>query len=220
MPVPSTSLPPRGLLRDEVRAKLRDAIVDGTLAPGEQLRDAELSAWLGVSRTPVREALLDLARSGLVLAQPGRSTIVAPIDGRAQRDAASVVAAMHRIAVIESTPQLTDDDIDRMRRANDAFVAAHATGDTAAALRADHDFHAVAVDRADNEAVRTVLALYGPILERAERLRFSSDEADASAARHAELIRHCAARDAESAAAVAEGLWLDLLADTTTQETA
>lgn len=213
MPVPQTSLPPRGLLRDEVRTRLRDAIVDGTLAPGEQLRDVELATWLGVSRTPVREALLDLARSGLVLALPGRSTVVAPVDDDKVRDAAAVVAAMHRVAVVEATPRFTDDDIDRMRQANDAFLAAHDAGDTSAALAADHAFHAVAVERADNEAVRTVLALYGPVLERAERLRFASNDATASAARHAELIRHCAARDAQAAASVAEGLWLDLLTD-------
>ena len=51
-----------------------DAIVDGTFAPGEQLRDLELAGWLGVSRTPVREALLRLAEAGLVVAEPGRST--------------------------------------------------------------------------------------------------------------------------------------------------
>ncbi len=70
---------PRALLRDDVHARLRDAIVDGTLAPGEQLRDVELAERLGVSRTPVREALLELARAGLVTATPGRSTVVAPL---------------------------------------------------------------------------------------------------------------------------------------------
>ena len=54
----------RSLLRDDVFARLRDAIVDGTFAPGEQLRDLELADWLGVSRTPVREALLRLRRPG------------------------------------------------------------------------------------------------------------------------------------------------------------
>ena len=71
MPVPSVTLPPRPLLRDEVYERLRDAIVDGTLAPDEQLRDTELATWLGVSRTPVREALLELGRSGLVRSLPG-----------------------------------------------------------------------------------------------------------------------------------------------------
>jgi DNA-binding GntR family transcriptional regulator len=214
MPVPSMSLSPRPLLRDEVRVRLRDAIVDGTLAPGEQLRDAELAAWLGVSRTPVREALLDLARSGLVYALPGRSTVVAPVDEAEVRNAVSVVAAMHRVAVVESTPILTDADVEAMRAANAAFVAAHEAGDTAAAHAADRAFHAVALERAANPAVDTVLALYGPVLERAERLRFGSHDATTSAARHAELIEHCAARDAVAAASVAEGIWLELLSTT------
>lgn len=211
MPVPATSTPPRPLLRDEVLQRLRNAIIDGTLAPGEQLRDAEVAQWLGVSRTPVREALLELARSGLVSASPGRSTVVTPIDGADVRDAAAVVAAMHRVAVVEAMPAFTDADIERMRQANAEFTAAHAAGDAAAALAADDRFHAVAVDRADNTAVRTVLALYSPVLQRAELLRFGSHDAAASAARHDELIRHCAARDAAAAAAVVERIWLDLV---------
>ena len=92
MPVPPISLAPRPLLRDEVFDRLRDAIVDGTLAPDEQLRDTELATWLGVSRTPVREALLELGRSGLVRSLPGRSTVVAPLDAASVRDAQTVVA--------------------------------------------------------------------------------------------------------------------------------
>ncbi|MFS0868006.1 GntR family transcriptional regulator [Microbacterium sp. 179-B 1A2 NHS] len=191
--------------------RLRGAIIDGTIAPGEQLRDAEVAAWLGVSRTPVREALLELSRSGLVSALPGRSTVVTRIDDADVRNAAAVVAAMHRVAVIEAMARFTDADLERMRIANADFVAAHAAADAVAALAADDRFHAVAVDRADNTAVRTVLALHSPVLQRAELLRFGSHDAEASAARHEELIRHCAARDAAAAAAVAERIWLDLV---------
>jgi DNA-binding GntR family transcriptional regulator len=88
---------PRALLRDDVHARLQEAIVDGSLAPGEQLRDAELAERLGVSRTPVREALLELAQAGLVQATPGRSTVVAPIDPGALRDAQAVVGALHAL---------------------------------------------------------------------------------------------------------------------------
>ena len=71
MPVPTSPSPLRpSLLRESVHDRLRDAIVDGTLAPGEVVRDTELAAWLGVSRTPVREALLRLGESGLVRAAP------------------------------------------------------------------------------------------------------------------------------------------------------
>lgn len=80
MPIPSKSgvePPKRTLLRDTVFEKLRDSILDGTLQPGERLHDAEIEQWLGVSRTPVREALNELARIGLIESSPNRYTRVA-----------------------------------------------------------------------------------------------------------------------------------------------
>lgn len=210
MPVPTTPPPRRTLLRDDVYARLREAIVDGTFAPDEQLRDAEIAAWLGVSRTPVREALLELARSGLVLSTPGRSTVVAPIEVDAVRDARAVVAALHALAVRAAVPRLTADDIERMRRANTDFAAAHASGDTDAALRADAVFHEIAVAASGNAVIRSVLAQYEPVLQRAERLRFASAEGSDSVARHEALIARCAAGDAEGAARVAEQTWQSL----------
>lgn len=210
MPVPSEILPPRGLLRDDVFARLRDAIVDGTLAPDEQLRDGELAAWLGVSRTPVREALLELGRAGLVRAIPGRSTVVTPIDERSVRDARAVVAAMHALAVREAVPRLREEDLGRMRRANVAFAAARSAGDIDTALRADADFHAVALDVSGNAAVRSVIAQYEPVLHRAERLRFASHEGAESVDRHEKLISLCAAGDADGAARLAEQTWQTL----------
>src|SRR5689334_14047230 len=114
MPIPAGAPLSRSLLRDDVYVRLRDAIVDGTLTPGEQLRDGELAEWLGVSRTPVREALLRLAGSGLVVALPGRSTRVSTIDAPTVRDARDVVAAMHELAVRQTAGRLSDADLDRM----------------------------------------------------------------------------------------------------------
>lgn len=67
----------RVLLRDMVRERIRDAIMDGTLRPGEDLRDDELQAWLGVSRTPIRDAINELTRMGLIEMAPNRYTRVA-----------------------------------------------------------------------------------------------------------------------------------------------
>src|SRR5690606_18983386 len=133
----------KGLLRDDVYTRLRDAIVDGRLAPASVLRDGELAAQLGVSRTPVREAILKLAESGLVSAVPGRSTIVADVDEDAVRDAQAVVAAMHRLAVTTAARRFTDDDLARMREANARFAAALEAGDVDAALAADDELHDV-----------------------------------------------------------------------------
>ena len=81
MPIPrGTPAVDRTLLRDDVYRRLRDAIVEGTFTPGEQLKDGELAEWLGVSRTPVREALLRLASSGLVVALPVRRGLVCGVD--------------------------------------------------------------------------------------------------------------------------------------------
>ena len=212
MPIPSTAdaAVPRSLLRDRVYARLRESIVDGTLAPGEVLRDQDLAAWLGVSRTPVREALLRLADVGLVTARPGSSTVVSPLEARAVRDARDVVAAMHEVAVREAVGLLTRADLAAMRAANKRFASALRAGDAEAALAADDELHQVPVDVAGNRAVQAVLDQYTPVVRRAERLRFSSLTGRGSVRRHADLIRLCAAGDTDAAAALAFDTWHSL----------
>lgn len=211
MPIPEDAVAiDRRLMRDEVFARLREAIVDGTFAPGEQLKDVDLAEWLAVSRTPVREALLRLAESGLVIATPGRSTIVSSVDERAVREARDVVAAMHELAVREAVPRLTRAEVQKMRDANRRFRQALRDGDVGAALDADDDLHAIPVAVADNSALSSVLDQFTPVLRRAERLRFSTLDGRASVRRHEELIKLCEAGDAEAAAAAAFGTWHSL----------
>jgi len=69
--------PSRTLLRDLARERLRDAILHGELQPGEHLHDTELCSWLGCSRTPIRDAINDLVRTGLVELEANRFTRVA-----------------------------------------------------------------------------------------------------------------------------------------------
>ncbi|MCF6379935.1 GntR family transcriptional regulator [Nocardioides KLBMP 9356] len=213
MPVPSSPAPLRTeLLRDSVHDRLRDAIVDGTLAPGEVVRDTELASWLGVSRTPVREALLRLGATGLVRAAPGRSTVVADIDVAEVREAQAVVASMHRLAVTEAVARLTTADVERMRTANARFAAAVDAHDTDAALAADDDFHAVAVEVSGNRAVATVLDQFGPVVRRLERLRFASLAATDSVHLHHRLVAACESGDVDAAAEVAFTTWQNLAA--------
>jgi DNA-binding GntR family transcriptional regulator len=219
MPVPAEAIPPRELLRDDVYRRLRDGIVDGTFAPGEQLRDVELAGWLGVSRTPIREALQRLARAGLVVTEPGRSTSVTSLDLRAARDAQAVVASMHQLAVRAAVGQLTAADLAEMRAANKRFAAALRAGDVDAALAADDELHAIPVTAAGNQAVRTVLDQFTPLLRRVERLRFASLTGRGSVTLHDNLIARCAAGDAIGAAAVSWETWQTLEPLLTTEET-
>ncbi|KZE89149.1 GntR family transcriptional regulator [Microbacterium sp. TNHR37B] len=210
MPLPSDAPPVgRSLLRDDVYRRLRDAIVDGTLRPGEQLRDAEIGAWLGVSRTPVREALLRLEGNGLVVTQPGRSTAVSEIDEKSLRDARDVVAAMHTLAVQEVAGRLSADDIAGMRDANRRFAEAIRAGDAAAALDSDEELHAIPIRVLGNRAVEKVLEQFGPLVRRAELIRFS-DDGHASIERHERMIDLCERHDGAGAAAAAFATWQSL----------
>ncbi|MFD5864850.1 GntR family transcriptional regulator [Agromyces sp. NPDC127015] len=210
MPIPrSAPGVDRSLLRDDVFRRLRDAIVDGTFLPGEQLKDVDLAEWLGVSRTPVREALLRLGASGLVVAVPGRSTTVSAIDPKAVRDARDVVAAMHVLVARETAGNLSDAEVARMREANGRFARAVGAGDTAAALDADDELHSVPVSSLGNHAIESVLDQFGPVVRRSERDRFAAD-GPASIERHERLIQLLTDGDAEGAAELTFEIWHSL----------
>lgn len=100
MPIPITDTveTPRRLLRDVVFDKMLAAIVDGTLVPGERLNDDELTKWLGVSRTPVREAIAQLHTYGLVEIEANRYTRVASRDDVLYAEAAQFLAGLHLLA--------------------------------------------------------------------------------------------------------------------------
>ncbi|WP_111719745.1 GntR family transcriptional regulator [Homoserinimonas sp. OAct 916] len=211
MPVPShDGVHKRSLLRDDVYRSIRDAIVDGTLAPGERLKDSELESWLGVSRTPIREALLRLERAGLVIAQPGRSTSVAPFDLASALNAQQVAASMHELAARLAVPRLPTDALATMTTANDRFEAALELLDVEGALAADDDFHEVFVAASGNPMIREVLEQMTPVLRRVERMRFSSFAARESVEQHRRIIELSRAGDADGAADAARENWSTL----------
>ncbi|MFI7604316.1 GntR family transcriptional regulator [Micromonospora sp. NPDC049366] len=211
MPIPKGAGPtPRSLLRENAYRSIRDAIVDGTLVPGERLNDGDLAQWLGMSRTPVREALTRLEETGLVQTKPGRYTIVSPLDVRAARAAQSVTAAMHELAVREALSNLSAAEIEHMRAANARFAEALCSDDVDAAIAADDEFHAVTVTASANPALHAVLDQFTPVLRRMERLRFSSLNGRDSVAQHERIIALCEAGDVEGAAAAMRANWLAL----------
>jgi DNA-binding GntR family transcriptional regulator len=211
MPVPDSQSPfERELLRDRAYAAIRDAIVDGTLAPEERLKDQELCAWLGLSRTPVREALARLEADGLVETAPQRFTRVAPLERRAARDAFPVVAAVHALAAELAVPRLGAADLELMRDANGRFEAALKAGDVDAALTADDAFHGVIVEASANAEITRVLDRLMPGVRRLERLRFGSLAGRASVKEHAAIIAAAAAIDVPTTAERVRENWLSL----------
>jgi DNA-binding GntR family transcriptional regulator len=211
MPVPDDRADvERHLLRDTAYARLCEAIVDGTLAPGEALHDGELCGWLGLSRTPVRDALSRLRDEGLVEMAPQRFTRVAAMGVRDVREVVPLLAAVHGLATELAVPRLGHEQLDELREHNDAFVAALAASDGGAAYRADEDFHRVFVDACGNAEIPRVLVRLTPRLHRVECLCEAQLPGSRFVAQHHALISRAAAGDAPGAASATRANWMTL----------
>lgn len=205
-----TSPRQRTLLREDVYGRLRAAIVDGTLGPGEKLKDIELERWLGVSRTPIREAIQRLERDGLVVTRPNKSTIVAQFDPAATKSTWQVVSALHELAARLALPHLGPAELGELERAHGAFEAALDANDADGALQADDDFHAVFVKASGNPVLAELLDQVTPVLRRVERMRFQSTVARESIAQHAGILDAARRRDAAEAARITRENWQSL----------
>ena len=131
MPVPTRAEPitsDRVLLKDVVHDRIRDAIWEGTLHRGEVLRDAELVEWLGVSRTPLRGALDDLAREGFVETASNRYTRVADPERSDAVSAAHALGTLYAGALRFALPSLTDETNLQLQRCCDDVVEAVSAG--------------------------------------------------------------------------------------------
>ena len=211
MPVPEQrNAVERRLLRDTAYTALSDAIVCGELAPGESLHDHELCAWLGISRTPVRDALARLAEEGLVDLAPQRYTKVTPITPRDARDMLPVIASVHGLATELAVPALGREDVTRLQGESQAFWDALRAGDGPAAWEADERFHGVFVDVAANAEIDRVLRLLSPRLRRLERLGTAVLPGRRAVAQHQAIVARAAAGDAAGAASAARENWLGL----------
>jgi DNA-binding GntR family transcriptional regulator len=165
---------------------------------------------LGLSRAPVRQALLRLAEDRLVVSKPQSYTRVAEFVDSDVRDAVRLVRALHELAVREALPRLGEAQLARMRAANERFRRAVAEGDVGAAIEADDELHDIPVRACGNRAVAATLDRYTPLLRRLEYARFSSLPAHRSAARHDQLVAALEAGDGKAAAKVTALIWTEL----------
>jgi DNA-binding GntR family transcriptional regulator len=151
MPVPeSLQTLKRPILRESAYQQLRDWIVQGVLEPGEQLRDQELADRLGVSRTPVREALRRLEDEGLVETAKNRWTRVKPINLAEAEQIYPIRAVLDSLALRLALPHLTKASLSIMREANLRLEAALNSAQIPAAVEADSAFHHEYVRRCGN----------------------------------------------------------------------
>ncbi len=138
-------------LRDVVFRSLRQAIITGAIPPGERLMEIPLAKRLGVSRTPVREAIRMLELEGLVVMIPRRGAEVARITEKDLRDALEVRCALEELAVELACQRITEEGKAKIRAACQAFREAIATKQVPAIVEGDVKFHDVIIEAAQNQ---------------------------------------------------------------------
>ncbi len=201
-------------LRDRVVAAIRDAIVQGRLRPGEKVPEDELAQQLGVSRTPIREAIRILEQQGLVRVRPKKGTYIAQVDRRDVADGLSVRISLEELAVREAIDRLSEDQwVALCRRLEDLLSemdAAVVASDAVTATELDIEFHTALIRAADNRFLAQTWRLVGvPLLVWApERELYPQSQAElfvGLSERHRTLLEAIRQRDPDlSAVAIRE----------------
>lgn len=128
-------------------------VLDGVHEPGKCLKDTELAEALGISRTPVREALLRLTQEHILENRPGRGFTVRLMDPREAAETYPILWTLEGLAVT-LLDGITDDDLRELESLNEQLVGS--AGSPAAALRIDSDWHSLLVRTAANERLIAV----------------------------------------------------------------
>jgi DNA-binding GntR family transcriptional regulator len=155
----------RPQLSEAVARYVRNRIFDGSYAAGEYVRLDQLAAELGISVTPVREALFELRAEGLLAQQPHRGFVVLPVTGRDISDVSDVQAHIGGELAARAATNITDDQVRELEAIQAQLEAAYATDDDERAVRLNHDFHRainVAADSPKLAQLMSQITRYAP----------------------------------------------------------
>ena len=144
-------------LRDVVFNTLRQAILRGELKPGERLMEIQLANKLGVSRTPIREAIRKLELEGLVLMIPRKGAEVAQITEKNMQDALEVRKALEELSVQLACERITPEQVEEMKMAAEDFRKVLKSGDVTKIAEADVKFHDIIFAATNNQRLITLL---------------------------------------------------------------
>ena len=144
-------------LRDVVFNTLREAILKGELKPGERLMEMHLATKLGVSRTPIREAIRMLEQEGLAVTIPRKGAQVAKMTEKDLQDVLEVRDALDELAVTCACERMTKEQFVELKEAMQKFEAATKTDDVRLIVETDEAFHDVIYAAAANPKLENII---------------------------------------------------------------
>lgn len=155
-------------LREIVLEALREAIVGGVLEPGERLMEIQLAEEMGVSRTPVREAIRKLELEGFVVMVPRRGAYVAGVSHKDVKDVFEIREALEGLAAGLAAEKITDEEIEELER---VLHYEKEPDSLEVMVQSDIDFHALLYKASRNERLNQILA---NLREQTNRFRTTS----------------------------------------------
>lgn len=187
-------------MTDDVARILRDRIVGGDLPAGSRIDVSTLADELGISRTPVREAILQLETAGLVVRQPYRGTVVAGVDAGRLEEVTALRIDLEGRAALRGVPRLSDEDVARMAGILDELEARQGDADFSLGVfnELNRAFHGVLYAAADSPVLGRLIELLGA---EADRIRLHFDiRPPLAEVHHREILDACRRRDGRAAA--------------------
>ncbi|MCZ8185870.1 MAG: GntR family transcriptional regulator [Beijerinckiaceae bacterium] len=188
----------RVTLHDAVLNQLRDMIIEGKLAPGTRINEGPVGASLGVSRTPLREAIKTLASEGLVEILPAKGAIVRRFSEKDIRDILDVLKTLEQLAARLTCAHASDAEIAEIADLHQQMLRLYADRNRLAYFKLNQEIHAAIVRASGNSALTQV---HEQLQARIKRVRFIGNELPerwaGAVAEHEEMNLALLARDGE-----------------------
>lgn len=193
----------RVTLHNAVLNQLRDMIIEGMLAPGARINEGQVGAALGVSRTPLREAIKTLASEGLVEIVPARGAIVRRFSEENIRETLDVLKALEQTAARLLCAAAPDPEITAIVKLHDEMMRLYAARNRLQYFKLNQSIHSAIVKGSGNSVLAET---HGQLQARIKRIRFVGNETPdrwaAAVAEHEEMIVALKRRDGEALAEV------------------
>jgi DNA-binding GntR family transcriptional regulator len=184
-------------LRDEVYREIVQLIHRGDLQPGTRVKDTSLAAQLGVSRTPVREALLRLAREGILDADMGRGFSVCRLDPNEMRETGAILSALESLA-LESCGEISSEQIAKLTDIDRQLAVTRADPDRCVAL--DEQWHRALLEGCPNRRLRDIISTLWQVPRRYMRAYLrDAGRVSLSTQHHARIIEALRRKDRAAA---------------------
>ncbi|WP_031516451.1 GntR family transcriptional regulator [Desulfofalx alkaliphila] len=191
-------------LREIVFETLRDAIISGKLSPGERLMEIQLAEEMGVSRTPVREAIRKLELEGFLVMVPRKGAYVAGISMKDIVDVFEVRAALEALAAGLAAERITDEELDKLERSIVSISEVSDGRDLDQIVERDTGFHEIIYKASRNEKLVQIII---NLKEQIQRFRATSlalpGRSKMAVEEHKKIVEALSARDVELASKLA-----------------